>query len=544
MHYTGLNVREIKKKSVIEIIFIKYSDSVTFFVLLYSKLFTNIYKLNKEEIVFRKNIIVVLIVLSILSLEIFSQTEADKNKIDNFIQTVQKKLNLQTGLTIGIVVGNKVFFQRGYGYLNIEEKIKADENTPFYIASATKSFTAALTKILAEEDTLDIDISIDNYLPDFHFEKEPLNTQTISIRDLLTHRHGIFSIPAVVRTAYTGQLTKEKLFEIYKNPRFTGIQFNYTNDGYVFTSLIIDKVMNKSWCDLMKEKIFIPLKMNNTSCRISDYKKAELPKAYNTKNGEVETLPFLKTDKTMHAAGGIVSTTNDLCNWLIFNLNDGEFNGKQILSRISMREIHSPQIRLKKTFWEYYRFAYGLGWYLSDYNDELLIHHFGGYAGARSHISFMPEYNIGVVSLTNDDGDGFYVVDLIADYAYNVLTDKEDADEIAEKELQIILDEVEKEKAKETEKDESTEEVKSKYDYEKLTGHYTNDDFGEIKITNNDQLFFEFGNLTGNLKPISETEFQVDLTAFKVKIDFVKEEDQIIKLIFKGPSRIEFTKLK
>lgn len=469
---------------------------------------------------------------------LYSQS-IDSQEIDSFIKKVRGELNLTTGFTIGVVIGDTTVFTNGYGYSNIEKEIKATPDSPFYIASSTKSFTATLVEMLTENDTLDIDMPISKYLPGYDFDNENLHCNLISMRDLLTHRSGILNFPSVIRTAYTGQHTNEKLFELYKkSSRFTTHQFKYGNDGYVFTSLILDELYKKPWQELMKENLFIPLEMNNTSCKISNYDPVEL-RAYANKNGQIEELQFVKADNTMHAAGGIVSTANDLCNWLKFNISEGEFNGKQILSRRKLKEMHSSQIGCSVTFCEYKRFAYGLGWYLSDYNNELLIHHFGGYAGARSHISFMPEHNIGVVALTNDDGDGFFVVDLIADYIYNLYLGK-DADKIAMEELNEILSEMEKE----TEQpDTDKEEVVSNYSVNSILGNYYSNEFGEIEIVASGNLQLRFGNLIGELIPSTESQFKVLLGSFNTKIEFAEENNKISQLIFYGPIKIIFDKM-
>ncbi|RPI69877.1 MAG: class C beta-lactamase-related serine hydrolase, partial [Ignavibacteriales bacterium] len=367
----------------------------------------------------------------------FPQQDAVNEKLDAFIKNVREELKLKTGLSISVVKEGKVFFSKAYGYADIEKEITADTYTPFYIASSTKSFLGTLAKILSDEGVINPDSPISVYLPELELQP-PLNPDIITIRDLLTHRSGIESFAIILRTAFTGQQTDEKIMELFGSAEFTKREFRYTNTDYVLVSLIIKKVTGKDWKELMKEKIFSPLRMDNTSAIVSSYRPGSLPVGYKSLDGEAVPYSFSKTDETMHAAGGIYTSTDDLSNWLIFNLGDGTYNGKRILSEYSLDEIHSAQINYSQTFFTYNRFAYGLGWIRSDYNGRLLIHHFGSYSGARSHISFMPEEQTGVAVLINDDGDAFYTVDLIADYVYNLLDENVNADSIAAEELKII----------------------------------------------------------------------------------------------------------
>ncbi len=92
------------------------------------------------------------------------------NKIDSFIQKVIKETNYKAGFSVSIVQGNKILFSKGYGYRNVEKKLPLTDETPIYIASATKSFVGTAAKILADEDVLDLDAPISNYLPALKFK--------------------------------------------------------------------------------------------------------------------------------------------------------------------------------------------------------------------------------------------------------------------------------------------------------------------------------------------------------------------------------------
>lgn len=481
---------------------------------------------------------------------LYPQNTADSTRkklarIDSFIKLVRDSLNIKTGLTISVVRGDSILFEKAYGYSNIGKKIRANVNTPFYIASSTKSFTAELTKILSDENILNIDDPIGKYLPDLKLPA-PLSTKTISLRDLLTHRSGIESIPIVLRTAYTGQHTRRKLLELYSKCRFTGKKYRYTNTDYVLAGIIIDSVTGKSWKDLLKEKIFAPLGMKNTSAHASHYSKHELPANYTTTAGKAKTVNLEKTDATMHAAGGIYSTADDLARWLIFNINNGMYNGRAIVSPESMKEIRSAQEDFSQTFFKYKRFAYGLGWIRSDYNGRLLIHHFGSYAGTRSHISFMPEEKLGVAALINDDGDAFYTPDLFADYIYNVLENVNGADSIAYSELNYISERAKKAKEKaELEKSREAVPLPPDFNYDNYTGTYTNNDYGSVKIERkNKTLFIAYGNMSGNMSYKDGENFAALLGEFKVRAEFYfnSRAHPADKLIIYGPVKMMFTR--
>ncbi len=313
----------------------------------------------------------------------------------------------------------------------------------------------------------------------------------------------------------------------------------------MLAGFIIKRVTGRDWRDLVREKVFTPLGMTNSSAYVSSYSPGTLPAGYASENDSTVLYNFSKTDETMHAAGGVYSSSEDLAKWVIFNLGDGT----PLLSSASLSEIHSAQTDYSAEFFTYKRFAYGLGWIRSDYNGRLLIHHFGSYSGARSHISFMPAENIGAAVLVNDDGDAFYAVDLIADYAYNLLTGNPAADSIARAELAVIIKDIQKNRSKGEKIQDSV--FTGSIDYEAYTGDYSNNDFGEVKVSvKGDEIFMEYGNLNGSLVPLSENLFSADLGAFKVKAEFPEKgalkdgQGGGASLIIHGPTDIEFVKEK
>jgi CubicO group peptidase (beta-lactamase class C family) len=152
-----------------------------------------------------------------------------------------------------------------------------------------------------------------------------------------------------------------------------------------------------------------------------------LATGYETSFPSLVNKPTLlpKVDATMHAAGGIVTNANDLARWLEANLRDGRIGRKQDVPAAAVQETHKQQVTFAdKTFYKYRQYAYGFGWYWGEYGGELLMHHLGGYDGWCAHISYMPQQNIGVAVVTNNNGAGSEVTSLVATYVYNLLLNR------------------------------------------------------------------------------------------------------------------------
>ncbi|HEX5792919.1 MAG TPA: serine hydrolase, partial [Rheinheimera sp.] len=87
-------------------------------------------------------------------------------------------------------------------------------------------------------------------------------------------------------------------------------------------------------------------------------------------------------------------------------------------------QTYQAQAAVGKTFGQYERQHYGLGWYLGRYAEENMVQHFGSFSGFRAHISFLPERGIGVAVFTNEALSGLFLPDAIANFIYDSLTGK------------------------------------------------------------------------------------------------------------------------
>jgi CubicO group peptidase (beta-lactamase class C family) len=123
-------------------------------------------------------------------------------------------LDLTPGMAIAVVRGGDMVFARGLGVLDVETRRPVTPDSIFYIASTTKSFTAFAAALLHDSKAIDLDASLATYFPGLTL-KPPLSAANITVRDLLTHTHGIRNGgPITQRTAYTGDHTPALLLRL------------------------------------------------------------------------------------------------------------------------------------------------------------------------------------------------------------------------------------------------------------------------------------------------------------------------------------------
>jgi CubicO group peptidase (beta-lactamase class C family) len=105
--------------------------------------------------------------------------------------------------------------------------------------------------------------------------------------------------------------------------------------------------------------------------------------------------------------------------WLEAQINDGVVGGRRVLPEGLVASTYGSRVTQETTFGPYQRTGYGLGWQVGRYGDDVLIHHFGNFAGSRAHVSFMPERRIGVAVMINEDAFVGDLADVVANYAYD-----------------------------------------------------------------------------------------------------------------------------
>ncbi|MCG8414427.1 MAG: serine hydrolase, partial [Pseudomonadales bacterium] len=250
------------------------------------------------------------------------------------------------------------------------------------------------------------------------------------LRDLLSHTSGIENTPISYRSAFTGVHTPELLWNLLSesssNEDAPYGSFQYTNTGYNILTVLTDRKLGILWQDLVKQEVIEPLGMTRTTARMSEAETLgwQIAKPHGLVTGEqlMERLYLEKVDSTMQSAGGMVMSPNDAKRWLELFVNDGVVDGRQIVAPEIIEETRDRLASVDRQFGDYLREDYGLGWYISSYKEDLMIHHFGSFSGFRAHVSYLPERNVGVAVFVNDSLIGSYLADSIANSIYDLAT--------------------------------------------------------------------------------------------------------------------------
>jgi CubicO group peptidase (beta-lactamase class C family) len=209
------------------------------------------------------------------------------------------------------------------------------------INATSQWLTAALVLQLVDEGKLSLDDKVGRYLPIF----DKYGKSYITLRHCLSHMTGIQSDKGLSIRKKSSSLEEEvesfAKHEIQTNP---GTEARYSNIGPSIAARVIEIVTKKKFDLLIRQKLLVPLAMRQTS--------------FSTFDGSAP-----------NPSTGAVSTANDFINFLQMILSNGKFNGKQVLSEASVKElkrIHVPLNMVKSAPKGTEGFGYALGSWVAD----------------------------------------------------------------------------------------------------------------------------------------------------------------------------------
>lgn len=411
------------------------------------------------------------------------------------------------GYAVVVVRGDETLMIETGGFCDADHKRPVTPDTIFYIASCTKPFVALATAELANAGKLDLDAPVKKYLPRFQTADSAM-TERITVRDLLCHKPGLNCGEVVFNDAYSGEITEDRYYRLLSHAKPSG-STEYTNVHFTLAGRIVEAISGKSWKDQLATSVFGPLGMTRTTAYASKmYADADVAEPMIWSEGRCVPSPLRKTDRTMHAAGGIGSTARDLGRWLRAFINDGRVDGQQVVPERVVAEMLSYMSKTEPEGRIRHFDGFGLGWRLGTYRERPYVAHQGGYSGAASHISFLPREKIGVAILVNDDGPSGAFIDIASIDVLDKLLG------LNEKDLLPAY----KERAKQyfeqiATKSSGEPQAKPDLAMSAYAGRFNHEDFGAIEIrAESDRLKVKFGDLRGSLRFTDGATFEFNVT--------------------------------
>jgi beta-lactamase class C len=319
----------------------------------------------------------------------------------------------QSGAIGGAVVityKGQVAFIKCFGVKKSGEKNPVDENTVFRLASVSKTITGVLAGILDEENVIELDDKVVDYLPEFKL-KYPENANSVKVRHLLSHTSGLtphaFDMMVEDKVPLTKIILRLNEVEIVAPP---GLNYAYQNVMFSLYDPVTNAKTKKSFQEILNEKIFEPFGMENASSDFESFEKNE-NKAFPHVKNEKGFVPSRLNDRyyvTVPAAG-INASISDMGQFLI------AISGKDddLFSEKAREAVFTPQVEsvLKRTYYRNWDKIdskhYAIGWRILNYKNHKIAQHSGYVLGYQAEIAICAAEEVGIAILSNSPNSFF-----------------------------------------------------------------------------------------------------------------------------------------
>jgi CubicO group peptidase (beta-lactamase class C family) len=327
---------------------------------------------------------------------LFAQTKKDKLLQ---IMKAYHNYNMFDGAVL-VAQNGKIIYKDAFGLANREWNIPNSTDTKFMIGSVSKPLTAALMLIQVQKGLIDLDKTIEDYLPEF--KNKP--AAKVTIRQLLSHKSGIPNydiikdfFPRISRKSFT----REDYIKVYMDSALAfepGSRYYYSSWGYFTLGYIMERVTGKPYSQLMKEDIFNRLQMNNSGSYHHMQIVPNRATGYDYSFGGFTSADFRDQSNTM-GTGDLYSTVEDLFK---FHLSISNYT---LINKPLTDEMLAPG-KLQYN-------NYGFGWFNQIFRytatDSIKANfHLGMTEGFTSFALRIPATNSFVVILCNSSPTDFF----------------------------------------------------------------------------------------------------------------------------------------
>jgi CubicO group peptidase (beta-lactamase class C family) len=327
--------------------------------------------------------------------------------LETEVEGIRKKYNL-VSLAVAVVVDGKTQSVVATGFRKAGSPEKVTPGDKFHHGSCTKSMTATLAGMLVDDGKLTWDTTIGQIFPELSKDIRP-EYRKVTLKHLLSHHAGLSdsTFPAGSPDYRTSKKSlREQRLEYVRlalreaSIAIPGTKFLYSNRGYVIAGAMIERVMNDSWENLLRKRLFEPLGMKTAGFGwMASKRMVDQPWPHETVNGRaVPIAPGVGADNPLviGPAGTVHCSLADLAKFVTFHI-DGMAGGKQLLKPETLKTLHTPP----------FDGEYALGWMVvnRDWAGGTTLTHAGSNNMNYTLIWFGLARKVGVIVSTNQAGD-------------------------------------------------------------------------------------------------------------------------------------------
>jgi CubicO group peptidase (beta-lactamase class C family) len=318
------------------------------------------------------------------------------------------------GMAIAIVRDGDVEYLNGFGTANANgDQVTPD--TPFLLASVSKSFTALGIMQLVEEGKINLYEPVQTYLPWFDVQGGLGNK--ITLADLLYQTSGLSELDGIeanLRPNTPDALDEGVRHLVTEKLKFTpGNGWEYSNLNYAVLGLLIEQISGQPYETYIEERIFEPLEMRHSYASLAAARAGGATSGYYPFFGIPLVFDnFMPYTRATLPAAGLWSSVSDMSRYLIAHLNDGQYRNASLLSGENTLRLHQPGYRFNDEQ------GYAMGWTnnkgfmprdqleasgsnLTNSEALTVLFHEGDWVNYKSMAFLIPELEYGLIMLMN-----------------------------------------------------------------------------------------------------------------------------------------------
>jgi CubicO group peptidase (beta-lactamase class C family) len=281
-------------------------------------------------------------------------------EFEGVVERIRADLKIP-GLSAAITKDRKIVWAKGFGYSNKEEAIQATPQTVYHLASLTKPFAATIVMQLVEENKLTLETPVSDY-------------------GIALDAHG------VIRVKHLLSHTSEGV---------PGTSYRYSGDRYSYLDAVISGASGSSLCQLLQERILLPLNLNLTApnpfssnnCLQNAAVLDMLARFYSANGQNPMPLPTF-----FNSAAGLISNVLDVSTFSIALDND------VLLTEASRELMFTPFVSNSGR-----ELPHGLGWFVDSDEAVKVLWHYGYWDSFSALIMKIPERQLSFVILANSN---------------------------------------------------------------------------------------------------------------------------------------------
>lgn len=330
-----------------------------------------------------------LLVLQCVALAAFGAGRFDE--IRSYIQTEMAARSVPS-LAVAVAQGERILWEEGFGWADLERRRAATEHTPYSLASISKPITATGLMLLVQRGKIDLDRPVNDYLGFAKLNARAGNANDATVRRVANHTSGL---PLHYQFFYADEpyarpSMDETILRYGNLITAPGETWQYSNLGYGVLDYVISRVSGVSYAEFMRREVFLPLGMMQTTVGLPPGGDETTAIRYG-----VDGLPIPDYDFDHPGASAIFASAHDLVRFGQFHLLARPQDQKQILSDETLAAMKQVGAAGRPDS------HYGIGFNVGEQNGYQIYSHGGGMGGVSTYLFLVAEPKLAIAVLSN-----------------------------------------------------------------------------------------------------------------------------------------------